>query len=690
MKVSLFMKFKNNSLYLRYIEIILIIVVAALAYLPNITKASIYRDDWYYANDRMIGGPGVFQEMFKIDRPARGPLFEAYYQLFNVQPLPYHLSSFFWRLMGGLAALYLFNLIWPDQKRAALSMALLFTLFPGYSRWLEGFENQPRILSSFLEVLSIALTLKAIKTTRLGPRVITWAGSILLGWTYIALVDFSFGMEFFRLACVFLLVSHEKPDNSIIKKSILTLKTWALAAIIPIGFLFWRLFIFHNERPTTDIGLQLSYLVDSPLHTGLLWIIRLFQSTVNITVLAWAMPTSQTIFNFRVSDILLGILLAILSVLAVISVNYFINKLIQEDQNELPRSVTHWQTEAIIIGFTGVVVGVLPVIIANRYATLGNYSHYALPASLASAVLVGGIVFSITIPRIRSGVISALVFLAVLTHYAISLRITQEETIISNFWQQVVWRAPGIQPGTTLVVNYPSVDYGQDVDTVAGPANYIYFPAQTNTIPAIYPLSALEQGDTTSKDILANPEKSYNFQYRTHTSRVNYDNLLVISQPSEDACVHVLDATWPQLSGSDPYTISLVAPLSKIDRVLPEAIAPKPAQSIFGEEPQHGWCFYYQKAELALQVRDWKQIVNLGDEVIKQDLHPNDAIEWMPFLKAYSISGNSKILGSLAKSFKQDPSYRKQVCQTLHKMNENQYPMTQEVLDEVNRLFCDG
>ena len=156
--------------------------------------------------DRLIGGPGIFQEMFSIDRPARGPLFEAYFQLFEVQPLAYHISSFAWRVLGGLAALYLFNLLWPGKKRTALFMALAFTLFPGYSRWLEGFENQPRIISSFLEVLSIALTLQAIKSTRKLPKTAAWTGSILAGWAYIALVDFSIGMEFFRLLSVFLLI----------------------------------------------------------------------------------------------------------------------------------------------------------------------------------------------------------------------------------------------------------------------------------------------------------------------------------------------------------------------------------------------------------------------------------------------------------------------------------------------------
>jgi len=63
-------KFSHTS----FVEILLILVIAGVTYLPNLSRATIYRDDWYYTMDRLIGGPGVFQAMFSIDRPARGPL----------------------------------------------------------------------------------------------------------------------------------------------------------------------------------------------------------------------------------------------------------------------------------------------------------------------------------------------------------------------------------------------------------------------------------------------------------------------------------------------------------------------------------------------------------------------------------------------------------------------------------------
>jgi hypothetical protein len=673
--------------YQLLIEILLILVISAIAFLPNLTRAGIYRDDWYYVLDRMISGPGVFQEMFSIDRPARGPLFEAYYQLFEIEPLPYHLSSYVWRLSGGLAALYLFKLLWPNQKRAALVMALLFTLFPGYSRLLEGVENQPRILSSFLQTLSIALTLQAIKANRTIPKTLAWAGSILSGWAYIALLDFSIGMEFFRLLCVFLLVSHERQGLPWLNKLWATLHSWALAALIPAVFLFWRLFIFQNERPTTDVGLQLSFLVDAPLRTGLWWLIRLFQSTVNIALLPWAIPAFQGLFGFNEFTIALVVFTAVAAGACLLLAYRLLDKLAPENEEPNPSGIG-WQVEAILIGLPGIVIGVLPVIMANRYATLGNYSHYALPASLASAVLAGGLIHAISSRRVRLGVITALVMFSVLSHYSVSLQLIREETVISNFWHQVVWRAPGIQAGTTLVVNYPSVDFGQDVDTVAGPANFLYFPEQTNQIPAIYQLSALEQGEYASKDVLENPEKTYPFRYRTHASVVNYANLLVMTQPTEASCVHVIDSRWPRQNPGESYSILLVGQRSKVERILTDAVPPKPAESIFGPEPAQRWCFYYQKAELALQNDQWEQILALGEEVWAQELRPGDSIEWLPFLQAYAITGDLPHLKSVEKQARRDEFFRKQACQTLHTMHENGYPLQPQVLDEVNRLFC--
>ena len=669
-------------------DLVLILVLAGVTYLPSLSQAGIYRDDWYYTMDRLIGGPGTFQQMFSIDRPARGPLFEAYFQLFGVNPLPYHIASFTWRVLGGFSALWLFRLLWPQKRTPVFLMALLFTLYPGYLRWLEGIENQPRILSSFLEVLSIALTLQALSSTRKLPKVIAWIGSILTGWAYIALVDFAIGMEIFRLLCVFLVVHQASPQHILIKKFLLTLRSWAVAIVIPGGFLFWRLFIFHNERPATDVGLQLGSILSSPVTTGLWWLVRLFQSMLNVTVLAWVAPLFQNLFGLRLFNIIFGVLLAGLSVMILVIAVIKMDGSNDEQMGvRLNRPVT-WQVEAILLGLAGAIFGIIPVILANRYVAFGNYSHYALPASLASAVLVVGAIYSVNSRRIKLGLMSLLVLLAVLTHYMVGVQILNEEKIVNNFWQQVVWRMPGIKAGTTLAVNYPGIYYAEDVDTVAGPANYLYYPGQTSQIPAVYQLVALPQMDYTTKDVLAGVEKSYG--YRTHVGTINYARLLVLSQPTESSCVHIMDARWPRYTDQDPDQILLIGTFSHIENVITEGRAPKPAEFIFGQEPAHNWCYYYQQAELALQKKDWDQIIRLGDEVDTQSLHPIDRVEWTPFLQAYAIKGNEQAFKTTALKVDSSPFVRIQACKTLVKMKTLGHVFTANIQNLMDEKLCRG
>jgi hypothetical protein len=673
--------------FTRAVEVSLLAISAGLAYLPNLLQATIYRDDWYYVMDRLIGGPGVFQAMFSIDRPARGPFFEAYYLLFGVSPLPYHLASFLWRFLGGLAALWLFHLLWPKQRTAALFMALAFMLFPGYLRWMEGIEDQPRIASVCLEALSFALTLKALGSIRTVPKIAAWIGAIVTGWAYLALVDFGMGMEIFRLLCVFIFIGQDHTYGSFIKRGVQTVRAWGIAALIPGGFLFWKLFIFHNERPQTDIGRQLGVFIGSPLVTGFWWLVRLFQSTADVALLAWVTPALQEFFSNRLRDIVLDLIVASVAAGSVILAYTSLNKEKVDVQDSLEdASRAPWQKQAIWVGLIGVVMGVLPVVMANRYVDFQSYSHYALPASLAAAVLVVGLIYSLSSSRLRLLSILTLVVFAVLTHLTYSSHIVDEEKATNKFWQQMAWRAPGIKPGTTLYVNYPGINYGDNNDAVNGPANFIYYPERTGQIPVTYQLYALPQISSTTNDVLSGKNRSDG--YRTHIATVNFDQFLVMSQPSDTACVHVIDTRWPLYSSTDPDQVLLIGGHSKIESILPDQKAPKPAQFIFGPEPAHQWCFYFEKAELALQTGDWQKVADLGNEAAAAGLHPEDRVEWIPFLQAYAFLGDAGSFNGIAHRINGDPYAKMESCHILINMQKSGTPFNPVIQTQLNNLLC--
>jgi hypothetical protein len=60
-----------------------------------------------------------------------------------------------------------------------------------------------------------------------------------------------------------------------------------------------------------------------------------------------------------------------------------------------------------------------------------------------------------------------------------------------------------------------------------------------------------------------------------------------------------------------------------------------PPGSIFGAEPEHTWCYFYEKAELAYQYGEWPEVIRLMEAAKKQGFAPSDMKEFLPLLDAY-------------------------------------------------------
>ena len=105
-----------------------------------------------------------------------------------------------------------------------------------------------------------------------------------------------------------------------------------------------------------------------------------------------------------------------------------------------------FSSEALWLGLLGTTFGVLPVILANRYVIFQDYSHYALPTSLAGVILLVGLVNSIVFRRLRFGMMLGLVAVASLTHYAVSVNALTEEQAIKQILADQIKTAAESQP----------------------------------------------------------------------------------------------------------------------------------------------------------------------------------------------------------------------------------------------------
>ena len=673
-------KFKESF----WAEIILLVLVSALAYLPDVRSLSYYRDDWYYMYDGLVAGPKIFEVMFLHLRPARGPFFALLFSLFGNSPLPYHLLLYLWRLLGGLGMLWMFELLWPKQRSARFFAALMFTIYPGFLWWIAGVEYQPMVFSLGLHVLSIALTFKAVQTTDARWRVLWYTLSVLTGIYTLALVDYTIGMEAFRWIGIALLVQRKSTGASWGKKALEMVKWTAPVLLIPILFLLWRQFFFENWRKATDLNVQLGAIFSS-VNAILWWLIYLIQSTLNVSVFAWGVPFSQIFYANRLRDMMIGIVIAVAGLLIALVADRLFSS---EPETTNPKPGT-WVREAILLGVFGTLAGVMPIVLANRTVSFGRFSHYTLPASMAAVLLLAGLVYSLKDKFARGVVISLLVSLALLTHRGLSTQARTEEATIQDFWWQMSWRAPDLKDGVLLIVEYP-FDFADDVDVVYGPANFIYYPEKQAQTPVKLALNAeVVQGETVTDILLGKKERVVNY-YDAHEYYVNFGNVLIISQSSADACLRVIDPRWPNFSKKDGSWMYESAAKSRVENIVLSGPPHLPPAYLFGPEPEHDWCYYYQKADLARQAGDWETVAQLYTEAKSQQLTPNDQIELIPFLQAFAYLGDTQTVKQISSVINAEAWYKLQACQVLQGMAEQGYPLQPDMQAYTDKLFCGG
>jgi hypothetical protein len=171
-------------------------------------------------------------------------------------------------------------------------------------------------------------------------------------------------------------------------------------------------------------------------------------------------------------------------------------------------------------------------------------------------------------------------------------------------------------------------------NSLTAPLNWIYAPnheSQSMAFLMVYParrlgssLPGLEENLSIEVDYLAATFKGTTSQAVT-----------VFYEPP--ACLRVLDNDLDALNHMLPLHMQHSAELSDYGNIIGEETS-MPLEILYPEEV-HGWCFYYEKADLARQQRDWATVVELADQAFALGDYPNDPAERLPFIEGYAHTG---------------------------------------------------
>ncbi len=659
MKQTIRNLFKNEPL----IAALLILLTTVITYGISIPSLGYYHDDWYLLWSGQARGAASIISLFSTDRPFMGVVYSLAYRLLGDGMINWHLYALLWRFMGGLAFFWILRLLWPNHKYITTLMVVLFIVYPGFLSQPNANTKQNHLYGFGTALLSIALMLQVLKTKDQAWKLIYSILSILLTANYLFIYEYMIGFEGTRLILLGY-VLHQmgvKEIRPLVRE--IFKRIWPYW-LVTAGFLYWRLFIFEGARNATNASrLAGSYLADLR-HMSLRLIVGSAQDFLSTSIFAWFVEPYQLFTTAPYSNLARAVLIAVLVILLVFLYSRLFRKQwgVEYNEPETPRLMKQF----FALGSLFILFAVSPVILSGRAVELfDSYKSYGLHPIPGAVLFVTGILLMFQ-PNFRKLILIALIGISVATQILNADYWAQLWDYQRDTWWQLTWRAPDIQDDTMAIAYLPEGYRFQQDYEVWGPLNLIYNlePAET---PAIK--SEVLTSDTAynilKQDVLNN-------HVRDIKMHRDFKNLLLISLPSSSSCIHVIDGALPVYSEDESLLVEQVGEYSHIDRIIPTGKAPVPPFSIFGAEPAHNWCFYYQKASLARQAGDWKEIGRLYDQTLALNLNANDASETIPFFEGLvnlgryddartlynkEIKGHAKMRFPLCTFLTKDPGY---------------------------------
>jgi hypothetical protein len=202
--------------------------------------------------------------------------------------------------------------------------------------------------------------------------------------------------------------------------------------------------------------------------------------------------------------------------------------------------------------------------------------------------------------------------------------------------QQLIWRAPAIQPGTAILTDQEVMGMMGEY-AVSFSINTTYQPSGFGNTPPYWYFPFAYTNPNVDDLLQGTP-----LEYTKLTIQFNGNSrqmLLVDFNPELKRCLWILQ---PQdvnlrLVSDDVRRLAQGSDISLIGQVTDEA--PNPPEEIYGKTSTQTWCYYFEKADLARQYQDWDEIVRLWNEAEATGERPDNGFEYIPFIEGLGHTG---------------------------------------------------
>jgi hypothetical protein len=606
---------------------IILLFVGLCAYGIIFTRPGFFWDDWTFVFFYKLNQSFLSSIHYLPSRPFTGWLYLTLFTFTKMTPIAWELLAFILRWLGILFIYFTLNAVWPHRVWQHRWVGALMLVYPG-------FLSQPvsvafsQHLSTFLFFTSsLFLTVMAIKHRRF-----FWLWmplSVMLGVAQMFITEFFVTLEVIRLLIIwFTLRSLQVEKKTALRKTILYWLPFALG----LGAFFWERFVLLPPimpGEPNDVTL-LKNILSSPIHGLGTLIGMVIKDSGHMLLSVWAGTFTWDKFIFYNSKI--ARIAWALGIAGAVIFGLYNRK---SGQSEKPIE-DHPFVQMLVLGVVAVLAGALPVWATDVRVAIGKWADRFTLGPMFGAVIL--VVFTLDwLFRTRA---QKQWLFAILLASSIALQVTNTNQYRrdwvnqQNLYWQLSWRIPELKPGTAVIGSGTFTDKSSFYD--AGYIIKLLFADQLGPVAKYdyfdiwhLPLSSYRP----NMPLVHNHQKGGVFTGSTSQAIGMYFNT---NNPNE--CVKILDRVYT----ADPNFnkgINHIIPISNPNLITVGDGSRVPDPGIFGTEPPHTWCYYFEKADLARQMKDWNTIMNLGAEAKAKGFYPASGGEYLPFIHAYAQTG---------------------------------------------------
>ncbi len=655
-----------------------LLILCLVVYAPLTPFLGLYWDDWPSLWFLHFFGPGIFPAAFAIDRPVQGWLFVLTTGLIGESVLAWHWFAILARWLSGMALLWLLSSVWPRHKTQAVWAVTLFLVYPGFLQQYIPITYSHQFLIQASYFIGLALMVRAVRRPARYWRLT--ALSVLVSLLSMFALEYFYGLVLLRPVLIWLALSassfqisasslqasrvqsHPPRPQPTISHTLLLWLPYLLADVL---FLAWR--VTHStprgaivifDRLAADPAGALLSLAQTIA-------IDLYESSL----LAWVRTLSYLNTSGMKTLLAAGYWVAILA--AGLLTFFFLRNLYNSartasfknqvsstliNTHPFPTSTSspsasirvhprpiparHWGMITALIGLYTLLISGWPIWVTDLHLELAfPWDRFTLLMMLGvSLLLVGLLEWLVRPPLLKIALLSLLVGLAAGAQFREALLYRLDWMVQKDFLWQLAWRVPALQSGTLVL--YPNSQFQRVTDnSLSAPLNWLYAPQLASRQMPYLMYDPLGRLGNKLPELKPGFPVRQNYRATDFTGSTSQALVLFYEPPR---CLKVLDPTRDANLPNKPDIVLEALPLSRPELILPAAAPPTGMlTSLFGPEPEHGWCYDFQNAELAVQRGDWERAARLGDQALRIKPEPGreQAAELVPFIEGYAHLG---------------------------------------------------